>query len=165
MKLPFISWWQERIQAGAHLWGMCSQELQNEVPWPMCPAYLQLGNGVGDDCFALFDYQIGSQYWYRWHNHQIGLSNTLIPTVEENKGDLRACFLAWASVTSGHSKSWRVMTAACEGPLVPVLMGHWQLVLKAMQDFGFIPSTHWPSEISWTDSWLPAQSSRGLCPP
>lgn len=92
--------------------------------------------------------KLKSRYWFQWHNHQIGLSNTLIPTVQENKGDLRACFLAWASVTSGHSKSWRVMTAACEGPLVPVLMGHWQLVLKAMQDFGFIPSTHWPSEIS-----------------
>lgn len=87
-------------------------------------------------------------YWFQWRNHQIRLSNTLIPIVQENKGDLRACFLAWASVTSGHSKSWRVMTTACEGPLVLVLMGHWQLVLKAMQDFGFIPSTHWPSEIS-----------------
>lgn len=87
-------------------------------------------------------------HWFQWRNHQIRLSNTLIPIVQENKGDLRACFLAWASVTSGHSKSWRVMTTACEGPLVLVLMGHWQLVLKAMRDFGFIPSTHWPSEIS-----------------
>lgn len=107
--------------------------------------------------------KLRSQYWFP--NHQIGLSNALIPSAQEYKGDLRACFSAWACGTAGHSNSWRVMTAACVGPPVPVLMEHWHPVLRDMQCFGFIPSTHWPSEISRPDSWLLAQSSRSLCPP
>jgi len=68
--------------------------------------------------------------------------------VQENNGDLRACFLAWATGTAGHSRSCRVMTAACAGPPIPILMGHWQPALREMQGFGFIRSTHWPSEMS-----------------
>lgn len=62
----------------------------------------------------------------QWCNHQTGLSNPFIPSVQENKGDSRAWVLAWAAGTAGHSESWRVMTAACMGPPVPILMGHWQ---------------------------------------
>lgn len=62
----------------------------------------------------------------QWCNRQTGLSNPLIPSVQENKGDLRAWVLARAAGTAGHNESWRVMTVACTGPPVPILTGHWQ---------------------------------------
>lgn len=88
------------------------------------------------------------QYWFQWHSYQIILSNTLIPSVQENKGDWKVCFLAWASGTAGHGKSWKALIAACsglhpDGALAASAQGHIGLWLHSLDTLA-----NW-DELTW----------------